>query len=219
MLDGLHLGYPKFRRLLSEIVDADENTGRPFACNWRDAGRTSTSEFFWRETSAGCPSRIIACCCGSGSEGNGFVRLKRSRPTRRIAPLISRLRMIETPQTRRHTRRTLACKQYGTREVHRLTWLGRKSENTLEPTAHVTDWGMPPRREAPRHATCLRGRASGGPSKVRQSRNVETGHLVPFPAVWDDEASVWSGHCDDIPAAADASTLDELLAKISAMAP
>jgi hypothetical protein len=37
-------------------------------------------------------------------------------------------------------------------------------------------------------------------------------------AVWDQEASVWSGHCDDIPAAADAPTLDELLAKISAMA-
>ena len=28
----------------------------------------------------------------------------------------------------------------------------------------------------------------------------------------------WSGHCDDIPAAADAPTLDELLAKVSAMA-
>ena len=37
-------------------------------------------------------------------------------------------------------------------------------------------------------------------------------------AAWDQEASVWSGHCDDIPAAADASTLDELLEKISAMA-
>lgn len=37
-------------------------------------------------------------------------------------------------------------------------------------------------------------------------------------AVWDEETSVWSGHCDDIPAAADAPTLDELLAKISAMA-
>lgn len=36
-------------------------------------------------------------------------------------------------------------------------------------------------------------------------------------AVWDDEAAVWSGHCDDIPAAADAPTLDELLAKMSAM--
>jgi hypothetical protein len=35
---------------------------------------------------------------------------------------------------------------------------------------------------------------------------------------WDDEALVWSGHCDDIPAAADAPTLDEVLAKISAMA-
>ena len=37
-------------------------------------------------------------------------------------------------------------------------------------------------------------------------------------AAWDDEAAVWAGHCDDIPAAADALTLDELLAKISAMA-
>ena len=37
-------------------------------------------------------------------------------------------------------------------------------------------------------------------------------------AIWDDEALVWSGHCDGIPAAADAPTLDGLLAKISAMA-
>jgi hypothetical protein len=36
--------------------------------------------------------------------------------------------------------------------------------------------------------------------------------------VWDEDASVWSGHCDDIPAAADAASLDELLAKISATA-
>jgi hypothetical protein len=37
-------------------------------------------------------------------------------------------------------------------------------------------------------------------------------------AIWDDEASVWSGHCDEIPAAADSATLDGLLAKISRMA-
>lgn len=37
-------------------------------------------------------------------------------------------------------------------------------------------------------------------------------------AIWDDEAAVWSGHCDEIPAAADAATLDELLDKISQMA-
>ncbi len=42
--------------------------------------------------------------------------------------------------------------------------------------------------------------------------------IFTIAAAWDDEASVWSGHCDDIPAAADAATLDELLAKISAMA-
>jgi hypothetical protein len=42
--------------------------------------------------------------------------------------------------------------------------------------------------------------------------------IFTISAQWDDEASVWTGHCDDIPAAADAATLDELLAKISAMA-
>lgn len=42
--------------------------------------------------------------------------------------------------------------------------------------------------------------------------------IFTISAAWDAEASVWSGHCDDIPAAADAATLDELLAKISAMA-
>src|SRR5205807_2023077 len=42
--------------------------------------------------------------------------------------------------------------------------------------------------------------------------------IFTISAAWDDEASVWVGHCDDIPAAADASTLDELLAKMSTMA-
>ena len=42
--------------------------------------------------------------------------------------------------------------------------------------------------------------------------------IFTVSAAWDREASVWVGHCDDIPAAADAPTLDELLAKISAMA-
>ena len=41
--------------------------------------------------------------------------------------------------------------------------------------------------------------------------------IFTISAAWDDEASVWTGHCDDIPAAADAPTLDELLEKISAM--
>lgn len=41
--------------------------------------------------------------------------------------------------------------------------------------------------------------------------------IFTIAAAWDDEARVWSGHCDDIPAAADAKTLDELLAKISEM--
>jgi hypothetical protein len=42
--------------------------------------------------------------------------------------------------------------------------------------------------------------------------------IFTISAVWDAEASLWSGHCDDIPAAADASTLDDLLTKMSAMA-
>ena len=42
--------------------------------------------------------------------------------------------------------------------------------------------------------------------------------IFTISAAWDQEASVWSGHCDDIPAAADTPTLDELLEKISAMA-
>ena len=42
--------------------------------------------------------------------------------------------------------------------------------------------------------------------------------IFTVTAAWDSEASVWSGHCDDIPAATDAATLDELLAKISSMA-
>jgi hypothetical protein len=42
--------------------------------------------------------------------------------------------------------------------------------------------------------------------------------IFTISAAWDQEASVWSGHCDDIPAAAAAPALDELFAKISAMA-
>ena len=42
--------------------------------------------------------------------------------------------------------------------------------------------------------------------------------IFTVSAQWDSEASVWTGLCDDIPAAADAATLDELLAKIAAMA-
>ena len=42
--------------------------------------------------------------------------------------------------------------------------------------------------------------------------------IFTISATWDQAASVWSGHCDDIPAAADAPTLDGLLEKIAAMA-
>ena len=42
--------------------------------------------------------------------------------------------------------------------------------------------------------------------------------IFTVTATWDDEAAVWTGFSDAIPAAADAPTLDELLARISAMA-
>jgi len=42
--------------------------------------------------------------------------------------------------------------------------------------------------------------------------------IFTVSAAWDDEAAVWTGHCYHIPAAADAPTLDGLLAKISAIA-
>jgi hypothetical protein len=42
--------------------------------------------------------------------------------------------------------------------------------------------------------------------------------IFSVSAIWDAEARVWSGHSDDIPAAAEAPTLDELLEKISQMA-
>ena len=42
--------------------------------------------------------------------------------------------------------------------------------------------------------------------------------IFTISAAWDNEASVWTGHCDDTPAAANSPTHDELLAKISAMA-
>ena len=42
--------------------------------------------------------------------------------------------------------------------------------------------------------------------------------IYTISAGWDAGSSVWSGHCDEIPAAADAPTLDALLAKISAIA-
>ncbi|MGE0717551.1 MAG: DUF1902 domain-containing protein [Alphaproteobacteria bacterium] len=41
--------------------------------------------------------------------------------------------------------------------------------------------------------------------------------IFAIVAIWDEEAGVWAGHCDDIPAAASAPTLDELLARITAM--
>jgi len=42
--------------------------------------------------------------------------------------------------------------------------------------------------------------------------------IFTVSAIWDAEARAWSGYCDEIPAAADASTLDELLEKVSRMA-
>lgn len=42
--------------------------------------------------------------------------------------------------------------------------------------------------------------------------------IFVISASWDKDAGVWAGHCDEIPAASSAPTLDELLDRISAMA-
>ena len=42
--------------------------------------------------------------------------------------------------------------------------------------------------------------------------------IFTVTAVWDEDAKVWSGHCDAIPAADNAASLDELLQRMSAMA-
>lgn len=42
--------------------------------------------------------------------------------------------------------------------------------------------------------------------------------IFSIAARWDDEAGVWTGRCDGIPAAADAESLDALLEKIRRMA-
>jgi hypothetical protein len=54
---------------------------------------------------------------------------------------------------------------------------------------------------------------------VERQRGGAEDWLMTFTisTTWDSEAGVWAGHCDDIPAAADAPTLNELLAKIAAM--
>jgi len=39
--------------------------------------------------------------------------------------------------------------------------------------------------------------------------------IFTISAAWDDESAAWTGHCDDIPAAPDAPTLDALLAKLN----
>ena len=96
------------------------NTGRPFACNWREAGRTSTSEFFWRETSAGCPSRIIACCCGLEVRKAMVSFVETQPPSAAQSATIPRLRMTRAPQTRqRYNRNRKAWARANARGPHR----------------------------------------------------------------------------------------------------
>ena len=42
--------------------------------------------------------------------------------------------------------------------------------------------------------------------------------IFTVSTIWDAASGVWSGSCDEIPAVADAPTLDDLLEKISCMA-
>ncbi len=61
------------------------------------------------------------------------------------------------------------------------------------------------------------GTGLGGTAGGRYGLHMSKPTIFTVTAAWDPEASVWTGHCDEIPAAADAATLDELLAKINAM--
>ena len=47
-----------------------------------------------------------------------------------------------------------------------------------------------------------------------EARAISKPTIFTISAAWDAEAAVWSGHCDDIPAAADAPTLDGLMLRI-----
>jgi hypothetical protein len=52
----------------------------------------------------------------------------------------------------------------------------------------------------------------------RRLRDMAKPTIFSVSAVWDAEALVWTGHCDEIPAAADSATLDGLMEKISRIA-
>jgi hypothetical protein len=45
-----------------------------------------------------------------------------------------------------------------------------------------------------------------------------SGIVFTITAIWDEEAEVWSGSCDEVPVAADAPTREELLARIREIA-
>jgi hypothetical protein len=53
---------------------------------------------------------------------------------------------------------------------------------------------------------------------VNSLRDMAKPTIFSVSAIWDAEASVWTGHCDEIPAAADSATLDGLTEKISRIA-
>ena len=69
------------------------NTGRPLVRTSLEAGRTRTSEFFWRDTRAGCPSRIIACCCGFEARNATVSPVETQPPSAAQSATIPRLRM------------------------------------------------------------------------------------------------------------------------------
>ena len=63
-----------------------------------------------------------------------------------------------------------------------------------------------------------KARERDGYCSVAEGMKMSKPVIFTISAAWDQEASVWSGHCDEIPAAADAPTLDGVLEKITAMA-
>jgi len=96
--------------------------------------------------------------------------------------------------------------------------LGFRQANAAGPNRVVESGALDARDAAADlwYGTCARAdlRRAAANNGAEMSKPV----IFTISAAWDQEASVWSGHCDDIPAAADAPTLDELLEKMSAMA-
>ena len=116
-------------------------------------------------------------------------------PSAAQSATIPRLRMTRAPQTRQG----IQSQPQGV----------GKGEYPRVLTVEIRCFGaalalvMPPPARVAACYICLARARLGAAREVRQSQ-MSKPVIFTISAIWDDEASVWSGHCDDIPAAADA---------------